>query len=67
MSRRPYRLLILLPLLMAGLFWMPGQASAQVTTAAIQGVVNDSQGGVVPGVVVTAVHEPSGSRYSAVT
>ena len=67
MSRTIYRLLILLPLLIAGLFWMPGQASAQVTTAAIQGVVNDSQGAVVPGVVITAVHEPSGSTYSAVT
>ncbi len=38
-----------------------------VTTAAMTGVVMDSQGAVVPGVTVSAVHEPSGTSYQAVT
>jgi outer membrane receptor protein involved in Fe transport len=38
-----------------------------VTTGAIAGVVNDSQGAVVPGTSVTAVHQPSGTTYEAVT
>src|SRR5437867_11889864 len=38
-----------------------------VTTGAIVGVVADAQGAVVPGVTVTAVHEPSGTVYEGVT
>jgi hypothetical protein len=45
-----------------------GTAAAQgVTNGSIAGVVNDSQGAVVPGATVTAVHEPSGTSYEAVT
>ncbi len=44
------------------------RAQAQgVTTGSISGVVTDSQGGVVPGVNIVAVHEPSGTQYEAVT
>ena len=67
MSRRIVRSISFITLLVAGLFWLPGQAPAQVTTAEIQGVVRDSQGAVVPGAVVTAVHGPSESTYSGVT
>lgn len=42
-------------------------AQAGVTTANVQGTVKDAQGGVVPGASVTATHEPSGTRYDAVT
>jgi hypothetical protein len=44
------------------------QAGAQtVTTGAISGLVTDESGGVLPGATVEAVHEPTGTRYSAVT
>ena len=35
-------------------------AGAQVTSAVIQGVVRDAQGGVVPGVVVKATNADTG-------
>ena len=38
-----------------------------VTTGAIAGVVADAQGAVVPGATVSAIHEPSGTSYEAVT
>ena len=50
------------------LLWPAGRADAQgVTTGAISGVVKDDQGAVIPGATVLAVHEPSGSKYEAVT
>jgi hypothetical protein len=43
-------------------------AAAQgVTTADVDGVVKDTQGAVVPGATVVAVHEPSGTSYNSVT
>ncbi len=38
-----------------------------VTTAAISGFVSDKDGNSLPGANVIAVHEPSGTRYGAVT
>ena len=42
-------------------------ASAQVTTSAINGSVVDEKNEPVIGATITAVHNPSGSRYRAVT
>jgi outer membrane receptor protein involved in Fe transport len=67
MSRRTSHFLLAFALITASLIWPASRAQAQVTTAAITGAVTDSQGAVVPGVTITAVHQPSGSTYTAVT
>ena len=45
----------------------PSTAHAQVTGSAIRGSVRDSAGRGVENVRIEAVHEPSGTRYAAVT
>jgi len=37
------------------------------TSASMSGVVSDAQGDPLPGAVVAAVHEPTGTQYSTVT
>lgn len=44
-----------------------GAAAQGVTSASIAGIVKDAQGQPMPGVTVVAVHQPSGSTYTAVT
>jgi hypothetical protein len=46
---------------------LSGSAAAQVTTGAVTGVVLDESGATLPGATVTATHEGTGARASAVT
>ena len=38
-----------------------------VTTGMLSGIVIDQQNAVLPGVSITAVHQPTGTQYAAVT
>ena len=65
MSRTMSRFLIVLTLCV---LCPIGRAYAQgVTTAAVTGVVKDTQDAVVPGATIVATHEPSGTTYEAVS
>jgi len=60
-NRRVLRGLLLLGVLVA----VPAIGHAQ--EAIVTGTVTDSSGGVLPGVVITAVHEATGNNFEAVT
>jgi hypothetical protein len=52
----------------ACLLFTSGSVAAQtVTTGTLSGVVIDQQGASLPGASVTAVHEPTGTKYETVT
>ena len=45
----------------------PSIYAQNVTTGSLTGTIRDSQGGVLPGVTVTATHLPTGVSYEGVT
>ena len=56
----------ILPLLIA-LFAIPSLLNAQVTTSSISGTVKQSNGETLAGATITAIHQPSGSKYVTVS
>src|SRR5438445_7329281 len=53
-------------LMLFSLVYFTGNFLAQVNTATISGTVTDSKG-AMPGVTITAVHSPTGTKYTTST
>ena len=49
-------------LIIVSVLYLPAQAGAQCNTAELSGIVKDAKGGVLPGVIVVALHVASGRR-----
>lgn len=56
----------ILPLLIA-VFAIPSILNAQVTTSSISGTVKQSNGEALAGATITAIHQPTGSKYVTVS
>jgi len=54
-------------LVIALMAWAQPTYGQTVTTGSLSGVVTDQQGGVLPGVTITAVHRPTGTTYETVS
>ena len=54
-------------LALVAMFWVALSVHAQVTTSALSGVVTDENSQTMIGATITALHEPSGTKYNAVT
>ncbi|MEO8763480.1 MAG: carboxypeptidase regulatory-like domain-containing protein [Ginsengibacter sp.] len=56
-----------LPLLLAAVLLFPFFAKSQVTTSSIVGFVKSDNGSPLEGATVTAIHQPSNTKYSTLT
>src|SRR5262245_64425601 len=65
--RAPVRVLRAALAVLALLIFSATTFAQTVTTGNLGGIVRDAQGGVLPGVTITAVHTATGTRYEAVT
>ena len=65
--KRLSRANVLAVVLVMGLIGWETAHAQNVTTGALSGRVLDEQGAILPGADVTAVHEPTGTTYTAVT
>ena len=54
-------------LALVAMFFVSLSVHAQVTTSALSGVVTDENQQAMIGATITALHEPSGTKYNAVT
>ena len=54
-------------LALVAMFFVALSVHAQVTTSALSGVVTDENQQAMIGATITALHEPSGTKYNAVT
>lgn len=52
---------------MFALAWAPSAIAQGATTSTIIGVVTDPDGMALPGVTITIVHQPTGTRYTSYT
>src|ERR1700733_3830462 len=48
------------------LFFLPAMAWAQVTTGTLTGVAKSEKGETLTGATITAIHEPTGSKYQTI-
>ena len=61
------RTVVGLPAVLALVLTIPTFAHAQTTSASVSGIVQDAQGGVLPGVTVTLTSRTQGNALTAVT
>ncbi|PWT81331.1 MAG: TonB-dependent receptor, partial [Blastocatellia bacterium] len=67
MSRKKSVLVCAIESLLTLLIISPPAGAQTITTGTLSGIVRDQQGGVLPGATVTATHEPTGTKYEAVS
>ena len=65
MTKTNARWMLIFSIALTGILTVPSLGNAQEIS--VSGIVSDATGGVLPGVVLTAVHVDSGNTFVAVT